>query len=233
MGKPFWSKQCTTDSHFNSQSSNSLYPVSISLSRVRLFTTPWTTACQDPLSWGFSKQEYWSGLPCPPPGDLPNPEIEPRSPTLQVEFLLSEPPGKPKNTGVGSLSLLHWNFLTQESHRGLLHCRQIPYQLSYLGSPFPQQTSLLSDTAHQHSNTTGSPRSTTIFMITNERPNFKYFPLSSYYTLSLSSSEILRNSKLLHGGNWLPPSGIDSLGGDTVGEMGISRFFCLQLITYC
>ena len=44
--------------------------------------------------WGFSRQGYWSGLPCPPPGDLPNPGIEPRSPTLQADSLLSEPPGK-------------------------------------------------------------------------------------------------------------------------------------------
>ena len=43
---------------------------------VRLFSTPWTVACQAPLSMGFSRQEYWSGLPCPPPGDLPNPGIE-------------------------------------------------------------------------------------------------------------------------------------------------------------
>ena len=49
----------------------------------------------DSCSWGFSRQEYWCGLPCPPPGHLPNPEIEPRSPTLQVDSLLSEPPGKP------------------------------------------------------------------------------------------------------------------------------------------
>ena len=135
MGKPFWSKQCTTDSHFNSQSSNSLYPVSISLSRVRLFTTPWTTACQDPLSWGFSKQEYWSGLPCPPPRNLPNPGIKPRSPTFQVDFLPSEIPGKPKNTGVGSPSFLQGIFQAQESNWGLLHCRWILYQLSYQGSP--------------------------------------------------------------------------------------------------
>ena len=63
------------------------------------------------------------------------PEIEPRSPTLQVDSLPSEPPGKPKNNGVGSLSLLQANFLTQELNQGLLHCRQIPYQLSYPGSP--------------------------------------------------------------------------------------------------
>jgi len=47
-------------------------------------------------SWGSSRQEYWSGLPCPPPGDPPNPGIEPRSPILQVNSLPSEPPGKPK-----------------------------------------------------------------------------------------------------------------------------------------
>ena len=48
-------------------------------SRVQLFATPWTVARQAPLSIGFSRQEYWSGLPCPPPGDLPNPGIEPKS----------------------------------------------------------------------------------------------------------------------------------------------------------
>ena len=58
-----------------------------------------------------------------------------RSPTLQTNSLPAEPQGKPKNTGVGSLSLLQWIFLTQESNRGLLHCRWIRYQLSYQGSP--------------------------------------------------------------------------------------------------
>ena len=62
---------------------------------VRLFATPWTVAHQAPLSMGFSGQEYWSGLPCPPPGDLPNPGIDPRSPTLQEESLPAELPGKP------------------------------------------------------------------------------------------------------------------------------------------
>ena len=66
-----------------------------SLSRVRLFVTPWTVACQDPPSMGFFKQEYWSGLPFPSPGDLPDPGIEPRSPALQADSLLSKPPGKP------------------------------------------------------------------------------------------------------------------------------------------
>ena len=59
-------------------------------------------------------------MPCPPPGDLPNSGIELRSLSLQVDSLLSEPPKKPKNTGVGSLSLLQGTFLTQESNWGLL-----------------------------------------------------------------------------------------------------------------
>ena len=66
-----------------------------SLSCVRLFVTPWTVAYQGPLSIGFSRQEYWSGLPCPSPGDLPDPGIEPRFPTLRADALPSEPPGKP------------------------------------------------------------------------------------------------------------------------------------------
>ena len=64
-----------------------------SLSHVRLFVTPWTVAHQAPPSMGFSKQDYWSGLPFPSPGDLPNPRIKP---ALQAEALTSEPPGKPK-----------------------------------------------------------------------------------------------------------------------------------------
>ena len=74
----------------------------------------WTAACQAPLPMGFSRQEYWVRLPCPLPGDLPNPGIEPRSPALQVDSLPSEPAGKPENTGVDVLSLLYWNFPTPE-----------------------------------------------------------------------------------------------------------------------
>ena len=65
------------------------------LSRVRLFATPWTVAYQAPLSMGFSRQEYWSGLPFPSPGDLPDLGIEPGSPAFQADPLTSEPPGKP------------------------------------------------------------------------------------------------------------------------------------------
>ena len=70
----------------------------------------------------------------PSPGHLPNPGTKPRSPTLQAHSLPAEPQRKPKNTGVDSLSLLQWIFLTQELNRGLLHCRWILYQLSYDGS---------------------------------------------------------------------------------------------------
>ena len=72
-------------------------------SRVRLFATPWTSSLPAPPSMGFSRQEYWSGLPFPSPGDLPNPGIEPRSPAFQADALTSETPGKPC-----LLHFLHW-----------------------------------------------------------------------------------------------------------------------------
>ena len=105
-----------------SVTSNSLQPLGLEPARLL-------------CSWGFSRQEYWNGLPCPPPGDLPKPGIQPKSPTLQADSLPSKPLGKPKNTGVGSLSLLQGIFPAQESNRGLPHCKQIPYQLSYEGNP--------------------------------------------------------------------------------------------------
>ena len=66
-----------------------------SLSPVGLFAAPWTVTYQAPLSMGFSRQEYWSGLPFPSPGNLPNPGIKPASPALQADALPSEPPGEP------------------------------------------------------------------------------------------------------------------------------------------
>ena len=63
---------------------------------VQHFVTTWTVACQAPLFMGFSRQEYWSGLPFPPPGDFPNPGIKPESPPLQADSLPAEPPGEPK-----------------------------------------------------------------------------------------------------------------------------------------
>ena len=94
-------------------------------SHVWLFATPWTVV------HGILQARILDGESFPSPGDLPNPGIEPRYPTLRAESLPAEPQGKPKNTGVGSLSLLQGIFLTQESNWGLLHCRQILYQLSY------------------------------------------------------------------------------------------------------
>ena len=76
------------------------------LSCVRLFATPWTIAHQAPQSMGFSRQEYWSGLPFPSPGDLPHREMEPgpRSPAFQADALTSEPPGKQQERTTGSLA---------------------------------------------------------------------------------------------------------------------------------
>ena len=72
------------------------------LSHIRLFATQLTVTCQAPLSMGFSRQEYWSGWPCPSPGDLPDPGIEPGSPALQGDSFLTEPPGKPSNWNKGA-----------------------------------------------------------------------------------------------------------------------------------
>ena len=83
---------------------------------------------------GILQARILEWVPRPSPGDLPNPGIEPGSLVLQADFLPAEPQGKPKNTRVGSLSLLQQIFLTQELNQGLLHCRWILYQLSYQGS---------------------------------------------------------------------------------------------------
>ena len=63
--------------------------------RYPTLVTPWTCSCQSPLSLGFSRQEYWSGLPFPFPGDFPDPGIEPRFPALQADFLPTELREKP------------------------------------------------------------------------------------------------------------------------------------------
>ena len=76
--------------------------MNVKVSHVRLFASPWTIPFLQ-----FSRSEYWGGQPFPSPGDLPNPGIKPRSPTLQVDSLPAEPPEKPKSTGVGSPSLFH------------------------------------------------------------------------------------------------------------------------------
>ena len=97
-----------------------------------------SVACQAPLFMGFSRQEYCSRLPCPPPGDLTNPEIKPMSLTLQADSLLSELPGKPKNTGVGSLSLLQRTFPGIDLGSLALQVDSLPAQLPR--KPIPQTT---------------------------------------------------------------------------------------------
>ena len=82
-------------------------------SPVRLFATLWTVAYQAPLNTGFSRQEYWSGLPWPPPGELPDPETEPASltsPALAAGSLPLAPPGKPYTMAEGHKSHLHTLF---------------------------------------------------------------------------------------------------------------------------
>ena len=88
-------------------------------------------------SMEFSRPEYWRGQPFPSPGDLPR-GSNPSLPHFRRILLPVEPQGKPKNTGVSSLSLPQWIFPTQELNQGLLHCRQILHHLSYQGSPKPQ-----------------------------------------------------------------------------------------------
>ena len=91
-----------------------------------VFTSLWPHGLLYPARlfcpWGFSRQEYLEWVAVPSSRELSNPGIEPRSPTLQADSLPSESSGKPKNTRVGSLSLLQGIFPTQESNRGLLHC---------------------------------------------------------------------------------------------------------------
>ena len=93
-----------------------------SLSHVRIFATPWIVAYQAPPSMGFSRQECWSGLPFPSPGDLPDPGIEPRCPALQADALPSEPPGK--------------NVESQHYLKGFSLLKAVPPSLFILASSF-------------------------------------------------------------------------------------------------
>ena len=113
-----------------------LKPITVKIYESKIMQSENCSVMSDSLRFHglFSRPEYWSEQPFPSTGDLPNPGNEPRSPALQADSLPAEPPEKPKNTGVGSLSLLQGILLTQESNRGLLHCRWILYQLSYQGS---------------------------------------------------------------------------------------------------
>ena len=92
------------------------------LSRVQFLAAPWTVACQDPLSMGFSRQEYWSGLPFPSPGVLPDPGIEPRSPALQADSLPTELWGKP-----------HCGLIYPKSHKQGQRCSWDPDLFMLMG----------------------------------------------------------------------------------------------------
>ena len=112
-----------------------------SLSCIWLFVTPRTVVCQAPLSTVILLARILEWVVMPSSRGFSQPKIEPRSPALQADSLPAEPPGKPKNAGVGSLSLLQQMYSTQESNWGLLHYRRILYQLNYQGSPLRFSTS--------------------------------------------------------------------------------------------
>ena len=82
----------------------SIHPQEVLVTQSYLFVTQWTVACQAAQPMGFSRQEYWSGYPFHPLGDLPDPEIKPRSFTLQADSLLSKPQGKPSHSGPTAIS---------------------------------------------------------------------------------------------------------------------------------
>ena len=109
-----------------------LYCAVLSHSVVSDSAISWTVARQTPQSMGILQAKILEWVAMPPPGDLPNPGIKLKSPILQMDSLPSDPPRKPKNTRVSSLSLLQRNF---PINQGLLHSRWILYQLSYPGSP--------------------------------------------------------------------------------------------------
>ena len=113
------------------------------LSHVRLFATPWTVAHQAPLSMGFSRQEYWSGLPFPSPGDLPDPGIEPGSPALQADTLTSELPGKPPLLPWHSLKGCHlWKREYSLCPRPLSGSDEVLYVWSLLAWTLPNSLAL-------------------------------------------------------------------------------------------
>ena len=143
-----------------------------SLSRVRLSATPWTVAYQAPPSMEFSRQEYWSGLPFPSPGYLPDPGIEPGSPTLQADALSSEPPGKP------FLVLVWANYRLLDV---LLKIEKIPFHLYYAEDFIMIRYWILANIFHtywdDHNN----------FLLCTFDVNYFYFQIKSYiYKISYS-----------------------------------------------
>ena len=99
------------------------------LSRVQLFATPWTVAHQAPLFMGFSRHEYWSGLPFPSPGDLADPGFGAGSPTLQLDSLPSEPPGNP-HVAFGDFLFFHPELFSGDSSI-LLHVSVVHFLIIF------------------------------------------------------------------------------------------------------
>ena len=117
---------------------------SYSLTCVQIFGTSWTLTHQAPLPIVIHQDKILAWVTCPPPVDLPNPGIEPRSPALEADSLPSEQPGKPKTTRVGGLSFLQGNFPSQELNQGPLNCRHILYQQTCQGSPRKKESKVSS-----------------------------------------------------------------------------------------
>ena len=102
------------------------------LSGVWLFATPWTVAYQAALSMEFSRQEDWSGLPFPSPGDLPDPGIEPRSSALQADALPSEPPRKPKHWRLALKIIMPTCWCTMGDISGMFKMIDFSQDISFL-----------------------------------------------------------------------------------------------------
>ena len=107
------------------------------LGHVQLFVTLWTAACQAPLSIEFSQQKYWSGLPFPSPGDLPDPRITSGSPALQADSLPSEPPGKPCGEHIQGFKYTNQGTSTVPS--GSFDCLNPKFRFSALFTILTQQ----------------------------------------------------------------------------------------------
>ena len=122
------------------------------------FVTPKEYSLPGSSVHGISQARILEWVAVPFSRDLPKPGIKPRSLTLQADSLLSEPPEKPKYTGVGSLSLLQRIFPTQRLNPGLPHCRRILYQLSHKGSP-----SILEWVAYPFSSRSSCPRNQILY----------------------------------------------------------------------
>ena len=138
-----------------------------SLSHVRLFATPRTVARQASLSIGFSRQEYWTRLPFPSPGDLPNPGIQPRSPALQVDSLPAEPQGSPnesENCSVLSDSLRpHGRYSPGVLQARILECVAGPFSR---GSSQPRDQTQVSHIASRFF-TSGATRAAQEYRVAN------------------------------------------------------------------